>query len=276
VDDIILANVGEYVYVVVNASNYTKDMAFLKNIESNFKKSGKDVQVLDWEGRSLVALQGPLAEKSLQKISSANLSNLGFFRSCFTDILGTNCYIQRSGYTGEDGFEISIPNEAAVKIAKALTENSDVRLVGLGARDSLRIEAGLPLYGQELDEETTPSQVGLNWTISERRKEGKIFLGADKVLSEISAGIQALPKKRVGLFVEGPPAREGAQVFHGQDLIGNVTSGILSPTLKQSVSMAFLKPPFHKIGQEVTVKIRGKDYKATVTKLPFVPHNYKK
>jgi len=157
-----------------------------EKLKKNFKSKGKDIQVLDWTQRSLLALQGPLAEKVLQKfITGADLSKIGFFKSAFVKAFGADCYIQRSGYTGEDGFEISIPTEHVVRIANELLADVDVKPIGLGARDSLRVEAGLPLYGHEIDQTTTPKEANLVWAISKRRQEEGGFIGSEVICGEI-------------------------------------------------------------------------------------------
>lgn len=277
VDDTIITNAGDFLYVVVNAGCYERDMVHIRKVEAEFKSKGKDVTVADWAGRSLVALQGPLAEKVLQPHVTGDLSKLTFFKGGFFQILGVECYIQRSGYTGEDGFEISIPTEAVVEFSRSLLSHPDVLPIGLGARDSLRLEAGLCLYGHELDEDTTPKQANLVWTISKRRQEEGGFIGADAVLAELPKKIAELPKRRVGLFVDGAPARDGATIHHKdtQEKIGIVTSGTLSPTLKKAIAIGYVKPPFHAIGTELLVNVRGTMRKATITKMPFVPTNYK-
>jgi len=236
IDDTIIANAKDFLYVVVNAGCFDKDMVHIRAQEKNFQQKGKDVVVQTWADRSLLALQGPLAEKSLQKITQGDLSKLTFFGGGFFSVKGSKCYIQRSGYTGEDGFEISIPSQATEQIAQTLLEDQDVKPCGLGARDSLRLEAGLCLYGHDLDEDTTPKQANLVWTISKRRAEDGGFIGSDVILKELPGKINDLLKRRVGLFVEGSPAREGATVHDpatGQQ-IGVVTSGTFSPVLKKS------------------------------------------
>jgi len=252
-------------------------MEHIRKVESAFKAKNKDVTVSDWSGRSLLALQGPLAETVLQRfVSGGKLNKLKFFQGGFFTIRGASCYVQRSGYTGEDGFEVSVPTEIVVDFAKDLLAAPEVLPVGLGARDSLRLEAGLSLYGHELDEETTPKQANLVWTISKRRQEEGGFIGAEVILAEIPKPINELPKRRVGLFVEGAPAREGATVHNMQEeQIGTVTSGTMSPVLKKAIAMAYVKPPSHALGTEVLVSVRGTMRKAVVTKLPFVPTSYK-
>jgi len=279
IDDIILANAKDYVYVVVNAGCYEKDMVHIRAMEKKWKSEGKDVTVEDWKGRCLFALQGPLAEQILQKYVDAKLDKVGFFKSLYGKAFGVDCYIQRSGYTGEDGFEISVPTEDAVRVMKELLSNPDVKPIGLGARDSLRVEAGLPLYGHEIDQTTTPKEANLVWPISKRRQEEGGFIGADIICAEIkNKKIKDLNRRRVGIIVEGPPARENVVIMapDGKTEIGHVTSGTVSPCTKQSIAMGYVKPPYHEVGaHELHVVVRGKTYKAKVCKLPFVPTNYK-
>jgi len=277
IDDTIIANAKDFLYVVVNAGCFDKDMVHIRAEEQKFKKKGKDVAVQVWADRSLLAIQGPLAEKALQKITQSDLSKLTFFGGGFFSVKDAQCYIQRSGYTGEDGFEISVPSQAVEKIAQALLQDQDVKPCGLGARDSLRLEAGLCLYGHDLNDDITPKQANLLWTISKRRSEEGGFIGSDVILAEIPGKINDLPKRRVGLFVEGSPARENATIHDpvsGQE-IGVITSGTFSPVLKKAIAMAYVKPPYHKLDGKVHVNVRGKMREATVTKMPFVPTKYK-
>lgn len=275
VDDTIVTNAGDFLYVVVNAGCFDKDMVHLQAQLSKFKAKGKDVDLQVWGNRSLVALQGPKAVDALQRHTSFDLSTLKFFTGGFVKIQGVECYVQRSGYTGEDGFEISIPTPNVESITRSLLKEKEVAPIGLGARDSLRLEAGLSLYGHDLDETTTPKEANLTWTISERRQKEGGFIGADVILAQLPQKISDLKRRRIGLFVDGPPAREGASVhtLSGEE-IGTVTSGTLSPILKKSISMAYVKPPHHKLDEKLKVKVRGKTYDATVTKLPFVPTKY--
>jgi len=276
IDDTIITNAKDFLYVVVNAGCFDKDMIHIKSQLDQFQKKGKDVNVQVWENRSLLALQGPTAEKALQLITVSDLSSLRFFQGRFADVGGAHCYIQRSGYTGEDGFELSVPTEAADKIARALLADPDVKPCGLGARDTLRLEAGLCLYGHDLDEQTTPKQANLLWTISKRRIEEGGFIGSDVILGEIPGKIQDLPKRRIGLFAE-TPAREGTTIHDPSNLqqIGVVTSGTYSPVLKKSIAMAYVKPPFHKLDGKLRFCVRGKYRDAVVTKLPFIETHYK-
>jgi len=227
----------------------------------------------------LLALQGPLAEKALQALTSRSLSDLYFFTGGWFNIEGTNCYIQRSGYTGEDGFEISIPSGVVDSIARSLLKNPDVMAVGLAARDILRLESGLCLYGHDIDDNTSPYQANLTWVLSERRAKEGGFIGADVILSEIkNKKIADLPKRRVGLVLNSKIIpREGDNILHpetGQP-VGKVTSGGISPHLKKQVAMGYVQPPHHKQDTKLLVQIRNSKEMATVTKVPFLPTKYR-
>jgi aminomethyltransferase len=178
----------------------------------------------------------------------------------------------RSGYTGEDGFEILVAPEAAAKVWSRLVSDPRVKPVGLGARDSLRLEAGLPLYGHDLDATTSPIEANLGFAVSKRRREASDFPGASRILRELNAGPERL---RVGLLVEGAPAREGADIvdIDGKK-IGIVTSGGFAPTLNRPIAMGYVEPPFSVPGTRLSVNVRGRAQPATVTAMPFVPHRY--
>ena len=215
---------------------------------------------------------GPKAASVLARISNQNLSDLAFMSARVLDIQGMEVNVSRCGYTGEDGFEISVRHEDAARLSTIILQEPEVELAGLGARDSLRLEAGLCLYGHDLNESISPVEGSLTWTIGARRRTEGGFLGADKIIPQIKGGVE---KRRVGFIVEGAPAREGAQILNtdGQQ-IGVITSGCPSPILKQNVAMGYIKSGHHKIGTEVLVKVRNKAQKARVTKMPFVPQNY--
>lgn len=281
IDDTVITNSGDYFYIVVNAGCADKDIAHLKNHLGKFSGDVK-LEVLD---RSLIALQGPAAEGVLTSLvaNKEEITKMPFMTSKELKLEGINSNghlrVTRCGYTGEDGFEISVDHGNAVKLAKKLLAYGDgsiVKPTGLGPRDTLRLEAGLCLYGHDLDENITPVEGSLTWLIGKRRKEKGGFLGSDKILSQLknpSPNIQ----KRVGFIFNGPPAREGATVHDKSDKqIGRITSGTFSPILKQALGMGYVEAPFSKVGTEVVVKVRGKGYPSTVAKMPFVPTNYKK
>lgn len=272
IDDTIITNRGDHIFMVVNAGCAMKDVAHMRQQLDNFKGEAK----LEKIDRSLLALQGPASEKALAAVLGHDLSKLDFM-NCLDATSGNipNILVSRCGYTGEDGFEISVDHEHAIPLAKKLLENSDVHPAGLGARDSLRLEAGLCLYGHDIDETTSPVAASLLWTISKRRREEGGFLGAEHVQADIKSGTA---QKRVGFIVQGPPAREGATIHHVQtdEVLGRITSGTHSPVLKKSIAMGYVHKDYSKIGTELVVKVRGKNYPLTVAKMPFVPTTYKK
>eukprot|EP00842_Homolaphlyctis_polyrhiza_P005302 jgi/Hompol1/5773/HPOL_002056-RA len=259
-------------YVVSNAGCADKDLAHIRQHLAKFQNAGGDVDVKVLDHVSLIAIQGPSAVKAVSALSKEDFSKFGFMTSRHTTIAGVDVYASRCGYTGEDGFEISVPHEHVVKLTEALLEHPDVELAGLGARDSLRLEAGLCLYGHDLDDTVSPVEGGLVWTIGKRRREEGGFLGAEKILPQIKGSV---PRRRVGLFVEGAPAREGAEILNQDgEVIGAVTSGCPSPVLKKNIAMGYVKSGFHKQGTELHVKVRNRNQKAVITKMPFVAHNY--
>jgi aminomethyltransferase len=194
---------------------------------------------------------------------------------------GFDCYVSRSGYTGEDGFEISVPAEHAAQLAKLLLADSDVLPIGLGARDSLRLEAGLCLYGHDIDTTTTPVEAALEWSVQKTRRSGGAraggFPGADKILAQFEMGA---PRRRVGLRAEGrAPVREGAALFadaSAGEPIGKVTSGGFGPTLNAPVAMGYLPPPLAAVGTQVFADVRGQRLPLRVAAMPFVPNTYKR
>ncbi|KAH9930194.1 uncharacterized protein B0H18DRAFT_993584 [Fomitopsis serialis] len=218
-------------------------------------QAGKvELEVL--EGWGLLALQGPEAAQYLQALTSFDLRALTFGKSAFIPIEGFNLHVARGGYTGEDGFEISIPPSETVEVAQMLSK-SPVQLTGLGARDSLRLEAGMCLYGNDLDEDTSPVEAGLTWVIGKDRRENGEFIGAEGVRKHLKDGT---PRRRVGMVVEGAPARQGAKIFapNGGEQVGVVTSGIPSPTLGKNIAMGYVKAGWHKKGTELAVDVRNK------------------
>ncbi len=217
--------------------------------------------------RALLALQGPKAATVLERLAPG-VADLGFMTAGAFAIDGVAAWVSRSGYSGEDGFELSIPADAAIRIATLLAAQPEVKPAGLGARDSLRLEAGLPLYGHDLDTDTTPAAAGLGFAVAKRRRADGGFPGAARVVAELTAG-PAL--RRVGLAVDGrQPVREGAEVAGG----GRVTSGGFSPTLDRPIAMAYVPAALAAPGTVVTLRQRGRDHQAMVVALPFVPHRY--
>ncbi|KAI8822449.1 uncharacterized protein EV422DRAFT_398827 [Fimicolochytrium jonesii] len=260
-------------YVVSNAGCADKDLAHIRAHLKDFQNKGGDVDVKVLEDASLVALQGPEAVKVVEEFTGKDLKDFGFMTGRRMEIKGIEVYISRCGYTGEDGFEISVPHKDAPTLSHHFLSHPSVELAGLGARDSLRLEAGLCLYGHDLNDTTTPVEAALTWTIGKRRRAEGGFVGADVILPQVG---KAVPRRRVGLVVEGAPAREGVEVWdkEGKTLIGTVTSGCPSPVLKKNIAMAYVKNGHHKAGTELQVKVRNKFRRAVVEKMPFVPQQY--
>jgi len=221
-----------------------------------------------------LALQGPKAASVLQELCGKDLRDFMFMTARHLNIKGSECHVTRSGYTGEDGFEIGVSSSASIQLANLLLKYPNVQLAGLGARDSLRLEAGLCLYGHDLDDTTTPVEAGLTWTIGKRRRKEGGFLGAEHVLPQIKEGVK---HRRIGLIVEGAPARENAEIYNIEDeLIGKVTSGGPSPSLQKNIAMGYVKSGYHKSSTELQVKVRNRMQKAQVVKMPFVSTRYYK
>ena len=269
-DDLMVSRWPDGLYMVVNGATKWDDIAHLR------EHLPDEVTVNYLDDRALLALQGPDAFAVLARHVTGEwpLDALVFMRGGRFELAGVDAYISRSGYTGEDGFEISIPADAAERIADLLCAEPEVKPIGLGARDSLRLEADLPLYGHDLDAETTPIMAALGFAVaSKRRREEANWPGAARVLAEREAGPVA---KRVGLLVDGrQPVREGAMVIDtdGND-VGRVTSGGFAPTLGAPVAMAYVPLALAAPGTRITLAQRGKVHAATVAPMPFVPHRY--
>ncbi|KAF5181261.1 Aminomethyltransferase protein [Thalictrum thalictroides] len=277
IDDTVITKVkDDHIYLVVNAGCRDKDLEHIEGHMKSFKAKGGDVSWHIHDERSLLALQGPLAAPVLQHLTKDDLSKVYFGEFRMMDVNGVHCYITRTGYTGEDGFEISIPSESTLDLTKAILEKSEgkIRLTGLGARDSLRLEAGLCLYGNDMEQHITPVEAGLTWAIGKRRRAEGGFLGAEVILKQIAEG----PKiRRVGLISSGPPPRSHCEILDGEGKgLGEVTSGGFSPCLKKNIAMGYVKSGSHKAGTKVNIVIRGKSYDGVVTKMPFVPAKYYK
>jgi aminomethyltransferase len=269
IDDLMLARWGQGIYVVVNAATKGADIA---HIEPHLPE-GVTMEVLT--DRALIALQGPKAADALARHVSGQygLDDLVFMAGGQFTLAGEDVWISRSGYTGEDGFEISLPAAIVEAVATALCEEPEVKPIGLGARDSLRLEAGLPLYGHDIDETTTPIEADLGFALSKRRREAANFPGAAKILLQREQGAA---RKRVGLVIEGrQPVREGASVVDAEgEEIGTVTSGGFSPSLERPIAMAYVPADCAESGTEIALRQRGKPFSGTVTAMPFVPHRY--
>lgn len=257
---------GAELYMVVNGATKYDDIAYLLDALTD------DVTMNLMDDQALVALQGPKAVDALARIVPG-VTALTFMTAAAFDWNGTALWISRSGYTGEDGFEISVPADAVVALADALLAQPEVKPIGLGARDSLRLEAGLPLYGHDLDADITPVMADLGFALSKRRREAGDFAGAARILAEREAGPVA---KRVGLLVDGrQPVREGATVVDDEDSdVGKVTSGGFAPTVGAPIAMAYVPAAMATPGTRIRLTQRGKVHMATVTAMPFVPHRY--
>ena len=266
-DDLIVSNTDDGLFVVVNGAVRDQDVAYMRE-----RLTGVEVdELLD---RALVAVQGPAAADVVTALAPA-AAGLTFMETLETDILGHSCRVSRLGYTGEDGFEISMPADQAIAITRALLAHEDCAPAGLGARDSLRLEAGLCLYGHDIDTETSPVEAQLNWIIQKRRRETGGFPGAERILRELGGGPA---RKLVGLRPQGrAPAREGCEIQSTDGaVIGRVTSGGFAPTLGSPISMGYVASEQAAPGTNVNLVVRGKPLTAEVTALPFVPHNYKR
>jgi len=266
IDDLMATRRGEDFYIVVNGATKHGDIDQLRN------RMPPDIIVDYMTQQALLALQGPLAAEVLDA-AIPGVAELGFMQAGPFHAFGHPLWISRSGYTGEDGFEISIPALAAEQLASWLVADERVKPIGLGARDSLRLEAGLPLYGHDLDDRTTPVMAGLSFAINKRRRANGGFAGAERILSEIANGPPVL---RVGFEVDGrQPVREGALVLTGEgNEVGRITSGGFSPSLQRPIAMGYVGITFAEPGTALKLEQRGKLFDARVTAMPFVPHRY--
>lgn len=252
-------------YVVVNAA--TKDADFARIAAA---AAGRATLHRADDG-VLLALQGPRAVEVLADLVPGS-DELGFMTYATLPWAGTRLTISRSGYTGEDGFELLCPADHAQALWDALVANLLVKPIGLGARDSLRLEAGLPLYGHDLDETVSPVEAGLNFAISKRRREAGDFPGATRILTELASGPSRV---RVGLLVDGAPAREGAEIVDAAGaVVGRVTSGGFSPSLGRAIALGFVPPELVTPGTRLAVLVRGRAQPAEIAATPFVPHRY--
>ena len=255
-------------YLVVNASR--------KDVDYQLLRDGLDSSVAlePIEDRALIALQGPSSEAVMNSLSDG-VGDMAFMSSHGLKVAGIDCWISRSGYSGEDGFEISVPAQSASTLAEQILAHPDVIACGLGARDSLRLEAGLCLYGNDIDETTSPIEAGLIWSISKRRREEGGFPGDDRIKREIAEGAK---RKRVGILPEGrAPARDGTEITdHAGKVVGKITSGGFGPTMGGPVAMGYVPSELADVGTELNLMVRGKALPASVAKLPFVPPNFKR
>ncbi len=266
-DDLMVTNAGDHLFVVVNAACKDADLAHLRAGLAGF-----DVEMHD--DRALIALQGPGAAEALAR-HAPDCGALGFMTAAAMPVAGIDAFVSRSGYTGEDGFEISLPGDAVAALARTLLDEPEVAPVGLGARDSLRLEAGLCLYGHDIDATTTPVEAGLTWTIARHRRSGGGFPGAEVIERQLAEGAS---RRRVGLRPDGrAPAREHTEVTNTAGRpIGAVTSGGYGPTVGGPVAMGYVAAGHTEPGTEVALVVRGTPRPAHVARLPFVPTRYHK
>jgi len=265
-DDLMATRRGDHFYVVVNGATKHDDIG-------EFERRLPRGIVLDhMKEQALLALQGPRAAEVLETLAPG-VSELSFMQGAAFTIAGTHAWVSRSGYTGEDGFEISINASAAPAVADAISAHEAVKPIGLGARDSLRLEAGLPLYGHDLDTRTTPVMADLQFAIGKRRRAEGGFAGDMRILAELENGAV---QKRVGLNVEGrQPVREGALILDGEgNEVGRITSGTFSPSLQRPIAMGYVATGLAQSGGKLTLEQRSKLFQAEVTAMPFVPHRY--
>lgn len=261
-DDLMFANAGDHLFLVVNAARKQQDFALLASC---------DPEILS--GHALLALQGPDAAKVLPDVAA----KLAFMQVMSARIGGVECFVSRSGYTGEDGFEFSVAADRATELAKWLLFHESVRPAGLGARDSLRLEVGLCLYGHDIDETTTPVEAGLAWAIPKVRRRGGAraggFPGAETIFDQLDFGVLT---KRVGVVPEGrAPLREGERLHDSTgSFVGRVTSGGYAATLDGPIAMAYVQARYSAPGTELAAMVRGKLRRCRVATLPFLPHRY--
>jgi len=266
IDDLIVTNTGPHYALVVNGACKWDDIAHLR------EHLDDDVTLTHHDDFALLALQGPEAAEVLETLVPG-VAELSFMRAGLFQWSGQHVWVSRAGYTGEDGFEIAIHGSHAAALADALVADARVKPAGLGARDSLRLEAGLPLYGHDLTEETDPVSAGLAFALDKSRRETGGYMGHAGCMVRLEDG--GCATTRVGLALEGrQPAREGAQVFAGDALVGEVTSGGFSPTLGHPIAMAYVEIEHAGDGTRLELEVRGKRLPARAVPLPFVPHKY--
>ena len=273
-DDLMVANRGDHLFLVVNAACKDADFAHM------VAHLGDSCDLEMIEGRSLIALQGPSAELALSRLNGV-AADMRFMDSVSMELAGVECWVSRSGYTGEDGYEISVLDGAAVELAQALLDMEEVAPIGLGARDSLRLEAGLCLYGHDIDTTTSPVEGALEWAMQKVRRTGGDraggFPGAERILGELENGAS---RRRVGILPETrAPMREGTVLFadaEGGEPIGSVTSGAYGPSIERPMSMGYVGIEHAEAGTTIYGEVRGKRMAALVAAMPFRPSNYKR
>tara|TARA_R110002096_G_scaffold266710_1_gene460367 strand:- start:163392 stop:164513 length:1122 start_codon:yes stop_codon:yes gene_type:complete len=266
-DDLMITKREKDIFMVVNAACKEQDIAHMR------AHLPDHLQLTELDDRALIALQGPMAAAVTARFAPG-AEDQNFMSYMEADIAGVTCFISRCGYTGEDGYEISIPADQAEDVCRMLLGEPEVEAIGLGARDSLRLEAGLCLYGHDITTETTPIEGALEWSIGKRRREQGGFPGADKILDQLASG--NIERKRVGILPAGrAPAREGTEILDADDnVIGEITSGGFGPTFGGPVAMGYVKTEFSENGTDVFLAVRKKKLDARVEAMPFVPQRY--
>lgn len=274
IDDTIITNNGDNIGMVINAGCKDKDIAHMRHHMSQATASGMDVSLEVIEDHELFALQGPKAVSVLSAmVPSHDFVKMPFMTVATLEVAGISCHVTRCGYTGEDGFEFSVPTDRALELFEILIAKDEVRPIGLGARDSLRLEAGLCLYGNDIDDTTSPVEAGLNWTIGKRRRETGGFLGEEVILGHLKNGITR--RRMAFLMKKGAPARGGEALLNeAGEKVGTVTSGGFSPTLGVPIGMGYADKPFNKSGTTLQVQVRSRTNAVEVKKMPLVPARY--
>ena len=273
-DDLMFSNRGDHIFVVLNAACKDSDIVHLRTLLE------PDISIEEIKDRALIALQGPASEAVLSEFNS-QITTMKFMDVETLSIAGTECWVSRSGYTGEDGFEISIPASAAELVTKSILSKEEVEFIGLGARDSLRLEAGLCLYGHDINEATTPVEAALAWAIQKaRRTNGERaggFMGSEVIAQQLEDGTD---KKRVGFLPQTrAPMREGIEIFAtetSKKVVGKITSGGFSPSLGYPIAMGYISSEFANSEVNLFGELRGKRMPVKVAKIPFVPLNFKR
>ncbi|MGI9389689.1 MAG: glycine cleavage system aminomethyltransferase GcvT [Boseongicola sp.] len=270
-DDFMFANRGDHLLLVVNAACKADDISHLQMHLSD------SCEIRTISDRALLAIQGPKAEMALSRLVPG-AADMRFMDATSLDWTGNEVWVSRSGYTGEDGYEVSVPEALAVKFAEELLEFDEVEPIGLGARDSLRLEAGLCLYGSDIDTTTTPVEAALEWAIQKVRRSGGDraggFPGAARILQELEEGAR---RRRVGLLPQGrAPMRAGTELFAGENSVGAITSGAYGPSIEQPMSMGYVTTEFAETGKSLEGEVRGRLMPVTIADMPFRPSNYKR
>ena len=279
IDDTVVTNQGDTIGMVVNAGCALKDLTYLRINESEWKSRGKDINVRQID-RALIALQGPMSAHIMRIFcdKQTSINDIGFMTQFTTHISGIPSTVTRCGYTGEDGFEISVDNEYAIVVANELTSFVQCKPAGLAVRDTLRLEAGMCLYDNDIDDTTTPIEAGLAWTIPTSRRDmlrSIKFPGWEIIMDQLNN--KSWKRKRVGVSTQFRRApRKGSIILNSNDEpVGKVTSSVISPTLNQGIGMAYIDRPYHLLNTEgLHIDINKKCIPLTLTKMPFVKNNY--